>query len=181
MNTMTFQNEIEIFAQRHNLTLSVWRTNKSGRTIVTVALHTGDRAAQFRYQTGVVWSGKQTVELTGQFVGADISNWCDVLLNEAQQYLKTLDPQQTYSLETDLFGGDAPVTISDLTLLVADFSDDADGWAFELSVNRDVRIYATRLDSDDIRPTHYDNWVKITRDEWYLVIARPIVLETENV
>lgn len=44
-------NELANKAKAKGLTLSRWQANKSGHAVtVTYALHTGERAAQFRYQ-----------------------------------------------------------------------------------------------------------------------------------
>lgn len=185
---MTFQNEIEILAQSNNLTLSVWRSNKSGRTIVTVALHTGERATQFRYQGGVVWSAKQTVELTGrQFVGDDVSQWCAEMLGEARKYLQSLVVTETvYEITDDSFGGDAGdvATLSEIKSLYAGFESTDGNWEFEISERIGaVRLYATRTNEYDVdcqyMPTRYSNWVKISNNEMYLDIAR--IVEVANV
>lgn len=47
--------EIAALAETRGMTLSRWQTNKSTRaTVITYTIHSGERASQARYQSGVV-------------------------------------------------------------------------------------------------------------------------------
>jgi len=81
-----------------------------------------------------------------------------------------------YDIVSDFVGGKS-ATLSEIEQLISEI--EIDGWNLTTGSNHDneIRVYAEQNDDydDDAHgrtPTRYDNWVKITSGEYYLVVAK---------
>jgi hypothetical protein len=106
------------------------------------------------------------------------------MMAEISEYLNsiTVDEPETYILtEID---SDIPMTESEIRALYAELTADSTDWNYTVETSGDqLRLYATRCNPETVddfdavweaTPSHYTDWMMVTRDYGYTVIAEHV-------
>lgn len=152
-----------------NVTVSRWVNNSKGRQIVTYMIHTGERNQFASKQENVLFT---VVEDAGR--GNKVRDE-SAMLNQVIDFLNTLEAPESesndeYVVVTDLIEAYEPVTLAQIESVVSEW--DYEGWTLETTPSsEEVRVYAYRSDSEDRTPSRYTDWIMVTPEYGYIVVA----------